>query len=149
MLEKKISNDYKQAMRDKNAIKVSTLSFLRSQMKYVMIEKKVERLPDEDVIAVIKKQLKQRQDSIEQYQKGGRKDLVDKETQEAEILKTYLPKEMSEEELNSLVAATIQEIQAKGMKDMGTVIKSVLSKVAGKADNKLVSEIVKKQLSAL
>ena len=95
MLEEQISSDYRQAMREKNAIKVSTLSFLRSQLKYVMIDKKVDKLTDEEVIAVIKKQIKQRRDSIEQYQKGGRKDLVEKEQAELNILKSYLPTEMS------------------------------------------------------
>ncbi len=95
MLEEQISSDYRQAMREKNAIKVSTLSFLRSQLKYVMIDKKMDKLTDEEVIVVIKKQVKQRLDSIEQYQKGGRKDLVEKEQAELNILKSYLPTEMS------------------------------------------------------
>src|SRR5437867_13257835 len=103
MLEEQLMNDFKQAMKDKDAIKQSTISFLRSQLKYVLIEKKTDKLSDADIIPIIKKQIKQRQDSIEQFQKGGRTDLVDKEQKELAILKSYLPAEMSEAELEKLV----------------------------------------------
>ena len=149
MLEEQISSDYRQAMRDKNAIKVSTLSFLRSQLKYVMIDKKVEKLPDEDVITVIKKQIKQRLDSIEQYQKGGRQDLVDKEQAEMNILKNYLPQEISPQELEKIAVEIIKETKAAGVKDMGKVMKAVMAKAAGRVDNKLVSDVVKAKLSGL
>ena len=149
MLEEKISQDYIQAMKSKDALKSSTLNFLRAQLKNVRIDNRLERLEDLDVISVIKKQIKQRQDSIEQYKMGGRQDLVDKETQELEILKTYLPKELSEPELQSIVINVIKENQATSIKDMGKVMKIVLEKTAGCADNKVVSDIVKKNLSGL
>ena len=109
MLTEQIDNDFKQAMKDRAAVRVSTLSFLRSQMKYAMIEKKDEKLEDADVVAVIKKQIKQRQDSIEQYEKGARPDLADKERQEMAILKAYLPEEMSPEQLKAIVEAAVKE----------------------------------------
>jgi len=149
MLEEKLASDFVQAMKERNTIKSSTLSFLRAQLKNVIIDKKVEKLPDEDVIAVIKKQIKQRQDSISQFEQGGRKDLVEKETAEVDILKQYLPEELSEDTLKVLVNEAIKEAQASGIKDMGKVMKVMLPKIAGKADNKLVSDLVKELLSKM
>ena len=148
MLDEKIYKDYIQAMKDKDAIRSSTLSFLRSQLKNVLIEKRGEKLEDADVIVAIKKQVKQRRDSIEQYGKGGRQDLVDKETKELEILKSYLPQEMPAEELKKIVAETVKSVNAASMKDMGNVMKALMPKVAGRADNKMVSELVKNALSS-
>ena len=148
-LEEQIAKDYVQAMKDRDIVKSGTLNFLRSQLKYAIIEKKVKELPDADTVTVIKKQIKQRQDSIEQYQKGGRQDLVDKETAELNILKTYLPAEMDESLLLGIVKEAIKEANATSIKDMGNVIKVIMPKVAGKADNKTVSELVKSSLSQL
>ena len=147
MLEQKINKDYIDAMKARDRVKSSTLNFLKSQLKYVIIEKKVTELPDPDVIVVIKKQIKQRQESIEQYQKGGRQDLADKEIAELAILKSYLPAEMAEPELNKIIQDVIKETQASSIKDMGRVMKAVGEKTAGRADNKVVSELVKKVLS--
>ena len=147
MLQDQISQDYIAAMKAKDTIKSSTLSFLRAQLKNVIIDKRVEKLEDTDVIAVIKKQVKQRQDSIDQYAKGGRQDLVDKESQELNILKSYLPEELSEKEITKIVEEVMGETGAQSMKDMGTVMKAVTEKTAGRADNKLVSTIVKKALA--
>ena len=147
MLDDQIANDFKQAMKDRNTVKSSTLSFLRAQLKNVLIDKKLEKLPDIEVIAVIKKQIKQRQDSITQFGQGGRQDLVDKEKAELEILKQYLPEELSEDEVRRLIQDAVKEAQASGIKDMGKVMKALLPKVSGKADNKLVSDLVKEILS--
>lgn len=154
MLEELIGKDYIKAMKDRDTTKSATLSFLRAQLKNVFIEKRTGNadmrfLPDEDVIAVIKKQIKQRQDSIAQYEKCGRQDLARKESSELAILKSYLPEEMSETQLAGIVAAAIKEAGAASMKDMGKVMKMVTEKVQGRADNKLVSELVKKVLSQL
>ena len=111
-------------------------------------KKRGEKLEDTDVIVAIKKQVKQRQDSIEQYGKGGRQDLVDKETKELEILKSYLPQEIPAEELKKIVAETVKSVNAASMKDMGNVMKALMPKVAGRADNKMVSELVKNALSS-
>ncbi len=147
MLAQRIDNEFKQAMKEKNPVKVSTLSLLRSSFKYVMIEKKTDKIEDADVITVIKKQIKQRQDSIEQYEKGGRPELAQKEREEYEILKSYLPAEMSGAEIEKAVADIVKETGSQGMKDMGKVMKEVSARLSGRADNKAVSEAVKKILS--
>ena len=148
-LEDKISQDYVQAMKDKNTLKSSTLNFLRSQIKYVKIDKKVEKVDDTDVVATIKKQVKQRQDSITQFEQGGRNDLADKEKAELAILRDYLPQEISSDALRGIVQDAIKESQATSVKDMGKVMKEVMVKVAGQADNKAVSDMVKEELSKI
>ena len=149
MLEKKINQDYITAMKAKDSLRSSTLNFLRAQLKNILIEKRVESLDDQDVVTVIKKQVKSRQDSIEQYTQGGRQDLVDKETAELAVLKEYLPEEMPEEELKKLVNEAVAEIGASSMKDMGQVMKVVIEKSEGRADNKVVSGLVKEKLASL
>lgn len=146
MLEEKIFNDYKQAMKNKDTIRSSTLSFLRADMANALIEKRKKNLDDADVISLIKKQIKQHQDSIEQFKIGNRQDLVDKETKELEILKSYLPEELSAEEIKKIIEETIVEIQATGPEDMGRVMKEVMAKIAGRADGRLVSDLVKTRL---
>ena len=147
MLEAKLAQDYVQAMKNKNTVKSATLSFLRSQLKYVLIEKRTEKLEDADVEAVIKTQIKQPQDSIEQYKQGGRQDLIDKELAELAVLKSYLPAELSEEKLKAMIQEAIKESQAASIKDMGKVMKLALAKAAGQADSKMVSDLVKQLLS--
>jgi len=147
MLVETINGDYIKAMKDKDSLRSSTLSFLRAQLKNSMIEKKVQELEDNEVIIIIKKQIKQRQDSIEQFEKGDRLELAEKEKKELLILKSYLPEEMPESELKTIVVAAIQEVGASSMKEMGQVMKIVQEKVAGRADNKLVSQLVKNQLT--
>ncbi len=146
MLEQQISKDYIQAMKDRDRDKSSMLSFLRAQLKNVIIEKKVESLEDLDVITIIKKQVKQRQDSIAQFEKGNRQDLADKEKKELEFLKSYLPEEMPEDQIKGIIDQVIKELSASSMKDMGAVMKAVAEQVKGCADNKLVSTLVRQSL---
>jgi len=146
-LEEKLLSDFKQAMKNKESTKVSTLSFLRAQLSYTALEKKKKSLEDGECLAVIKKLIKQHQDSIEQFKAGMRQDLVDKETKELGILKAYLPKELCAEEIKKMVEDVIKETASCGMKDMGKVMKEVLTKSAGAADSKLVSDLVKERLS--
>jgi len=146
MLEEKILNDYRQALKDKDKLKVSVLSFLRAEMINVAMAAKKKELDDKGVISVIRKQIKARQDSIEAFEKGNRQDLADKEKKELVILKTYLPPELAEDELNKIIAEVISEVGAQGPKDMGKVMKEVTPKVAGRADGKMVSDLVKKKL---
>jgi len=148
MLEERIFNDYKQAMKNKDAIRSSTLSFLRAELANLLIEKRKKNLDDNEVINAIKKQIKQHQDSIEQFKQGSRQDLVDKETKELEILKSYLPEELSQEEIKKVIEEAVLETQASSPKDMGKVMKVVLSKIAGRADGKLVSDLVRARLAA-
>ena len=147
MLEEKIFNDYKEAMKSKDTLKSAVLSFLRAEMLNAAIAKKKKDLDDGEAIAVIRKQVKARQEAIEQFKKGNRQDLVDKETRELEILKAYLPPELSEEEIKSIIEEVVAETAAQGMKDMGKVMKEVTAKVAGRAEGKLVSERVRERLS--
>jgi uncharacterized protein YqeY len=148
-LEDQINKDYIQAMKDRVAEKSGTLSYLRAMIKQVKVDKRLEVVADDEVIAVIKKQIKQRQDSIEQFEKGGRPELAAKEKVELEIMKAYLPAEMSADQIKVLIDAVVKEMGSVSMKDMGGVMKAVREKTGGRADGKLVSELVKEKLASL
>lgn len=147
MLEEKIMEDYKKAMKDRDALKVSTLSFLRAQLKTLAIDKRHDVLDDADVISVLKKLAKQRRDSIGQFKAGNRQDLVEKETKELEILMSYLPQQVPEEKIKETIEEVIKATGASGVQDMGKVMKELLSKFAGRSDNKLVGELVRQRLT--
>jgi uncharacterized protein YqeY len=147
MLMDKIAADMKDAMRARDATRLSTLRLLKSAVEYHKIEKKQEQLTDADVTAVIKKQIKQRQDSIEGFEKGGRADLVEKEKAELAVLKSYLPEELSQTQVEEVVKATIAELGAATRTDMGKVMKAVQAKLAGRADNRLVSQLISANLA--
>src|SRR5712691_471510 len=123
MLTDKIAADLKAAMLAKDITRLSTLRMLKSAVEYHKIEKKQENLTDHDVAAVIKKQIKQRQDSIEGFEKGGRTDLADKEKAELVILKSYLPEELSTAQLEEIIKSSITEVGATTKTDMGKVMK--------------------------
>jgi uncharacterized protein YqeY len=146
MLREKIDADLKDAMRAKDAVCLSTLRMLKSAVEYHKIEKKQEKLADADIIAVIKKQIKQRQDSIDGFEKGGRADLVEKEKAEMVILKGYLPEELSQAQVEEIVKTVIADVGATTKTDMGKVMKAVQTKTAGRADNRLVNQIVSSKL---
>lgn len=147
MLIDQLAADLKQAMLAKDAARVGTLRMLKTAVEYHKIEQKKEQLADADVVAVIKKQIKQRQDSIEGFEKGGRADLAANEKAELAILKSYLPEELSAAQIEEIVAATIAELGAKTKTDMGKVMKAVQAKTAGRADNRLVSQLVAGKLA--
>lgn len=146
-LRQKILDDIKGAMKNKNTDVLSTLRFLNAQIKNKEIEMRPNEITDEDVIAVIKKSVKQRQDSIEQYEKAGRTELADNEKTELKILETYLPAMMSEEQIAVIVKEAITATGASSMKDMGGVMNYVREKTKGSADNRIVSQLVKSSLS--
>ena len=148
MLEEKILNDYKEAMKARDTLKSSVLSFLRADIINVAVAKKKNNLDDTEVVTVIKKQIKQRQDSIEQFTKGARLEMAEKEKKELDILKVYLPPELSADEIKKVIDDVVGATGAQGMKDMGKVMKEVNAQVAGKADGKLVSDLVRARLSA-
>ena len=148
-LEEKISQDYVLAMKARDSFTSSVMSFLRAKIKDVKVEKRIEQVPDEDVIAVIKKQVKQRQDSISQFNAGGRADLAEKEEKELVLLKKYLPPEISPEQLKIVVEEVIKSTGATSIKDMGRVMKDVLGRLAGQADNQTVGALVKERLSKI
>ncbi|MDD2689591.1 MAG: GatB/YqeY domain-containing protein [Candidatus Omnitrophica bacterium] len=146
MLEEKIFNDYKEAMKNKDSLKSSVLSFLRADMLNLSTAKKKAKLDDSEIISVIKKQIKQRQDSIEQFNKGNRVDMAQKEAKELEILKAYLPPELPVEEIKKIIEEAVSSTEAQGIKDMGKVMKEVTAKIKGQADGKVVSDLVKERL---
>ncbi len=145
-LKQQISDDTKDAMKARDADKVSTLRFLQAAVKNKEIELRPNALTDEDVVTVLRKSVKQRQDSIEQYVSAGRTDLADKEKLELSIIEGYLPKQMSADQIEAVVKQAIKDVGATSPKEMGAVMKAVQAKTNGTADNKIVSEIVKKLL---
>ncbi len=148
MLEQKIFEDYKNAMKQKDTVKTTLLSSLRAQFKYLALDKKKDVLDDTDCLVIIKKIIKQHQDSIEQFTAGNRLDLVEKEEKELVILKSYLPEEMSAEEVSKIIDGVVSDTGAVGMKDMGKVMKEVMLKTAGKADSRVISDLVKQRLTS-
>jgi uncharacterized protein YqeY len=147
-LQQRIDSDLKDAMRAKEATRLGVLRMLKSALKYAAIEKSGAdaELADADSIQVIRKQAKQRQDSIESFEKGGRAELAAKETEELKILNNYLPQQMNEGELSQLVRETIASLGATSKAQMGAVMKELQAKVAGRADGKTLSQEVQKQL---
>ena len=148
-LQERVDSDLKEAMRAKEATKLAVLRMLKSALKYAVIAKSgaEAELSDAEAIQVIRKQAKQRQDSIESFEKGGRTELADKEKEELAILNTYLPQGMSPDELAKVVRETIAELGATSKAQMGAVMKALQAKVAGRADGKTLSSEVQKQLS--
>ena len=146
-LKDQIDHHMKQAMKDRDKDKVSTLRMAASAIKNKMIEKRPHDLTDEDILSVLRKLSKQRQEAMEQFRQAAREDLAEKEEKELNILKEYLPAAMGEEQLREIVMATISELGASSMKDMGRVMAQVIKKTKGASDNKQVSELVKAQLS--
>src|SRR5262252_964500 len=145
-LKEKIVSDMTAAMKAKDAERTSTLRMVKAAIMHREKEGAGE-LTDEDVMKLLRSQVKQRRDSVEQYQKAGRQDLVDKETAEIEVIEGYLPQAASAEEIEQAVAAAIAETGAASLKEMGAVMKTVMPKLAGRnADGRLVSETVKKRL---
>jgi uncharacterized protein YqeY len=145
--EEKLLNDYKEALKAKDTVRSSVVNFLRAEMMNVAIAKKKDKLDDNEAVVVIRKQIKSRQDSIEQFTNGGRLDLADKEKKELQILKGYLPKELSADEIAKIIDEVISAVGGCGIKDMGKVMKEVSAKIAGQADGKLVSDLVRARLT--
>ena len=172
MLKDKVQEDLKAAMIAKDELRLSTIRMLKSAIQYHEIQKGADRAPapakgegarpraerdsggeqryeatDEDVIEVIGREVKKRNEAIELYKKGGREELAQKEEKELEILKTYLPEQMPEDEIRSLVKEALEQTGASSMSDMGKVMGALMPKVKGKADATLVSTLVREQLA--
>jgi len=145
-LKERLKADMKEAMKAKDKLKLSTIRMINSLIKNAEIEKRGE-LSDEEIVQLLMKYAKQRRESIEMYEKGGRQDLVEKERAELEIVESYLPKQMSEEELREVVKRAIEETGASSPKDLGKVMKAVMPKVKGRADGSLVNRIARELLS--
>jgi uncharacterized protein YqeY len=163
ILFQKINDDMKQSMRDKSALRTSTLRMLISAIKYSEMKKQEAEfhksgavadksqlgLADADILGVIAKEIKQREDSILAYKQGNRQDLVDKESAEMTILKTYMPQQMSRDEIMAEANKTITEVGAKGPADKGKVMGKMVGKLKGKADGKDINDIVTDLLSKM
>ena len=141
-LKEQLFEDLKSAMKEKDTIRKDTVQLIRSGILQIEKDKKIQ-LDDQGVIEVIAKQLKSRRDSMPDYVKSGRQDLVEKLNREIEILLNYLPEQLSESEIQKVIEETIAEIGATSMKDLGNVMKAVTPKVKGRADGKVVSNLVK------
>lgn len=143
-LKEKLANDMKEAMKAREAGKerLSVIRLVRGAIRQIEIDQRVD-LDDEGVLAVISKEVKQRRDSIEEFKKGGREDLVAQNEADVAILMEYLPAQLSEAEVKALVDEAVAAVGAKDPKDMGKVMKELMPKVKGKADGKLVNQLVK------
>ena len=145
-LRAQIIADLTEAMKNRDAARTSTLRMVKAALQNREIEKGG-TLEEDEMIKLLRSLVKQRQDSIEQFEKGGRQDLADKELAEIAVIEAYLPQAASQEEIDQAVAAAIAETGATSMKEMGAVMKAVMPRLAGKnADGRAVSETVKKKL---
>jgi uncharacterized protein YqeY len=148
-LQERVDSELKDAMRAKDAARLGVLRMLKAALKYAAIEKggAEAQLDDAEASQVIRKQVKQRQDSIESFEKGGRPELAAKEKDELAILQAYLPQGLNAEELAKIVSETISELGATSRAQMGAVMKALQGKVAGRADGKTLSQEVQRQLA--
>ena len=166
MLKEKIEEDFQKALKEKNEEEVSILRVLRAEIINREKEKryrkskenpelsfegleKESRLTDEELVSLIASEIKKRKEAVLEFKKGKREDLVEKEKKEIEILKRYLPEQLSEEEIRKLVKETVQKVGAKSLKDMGKVMREIMPKVKGRAEGEIVSKIVREELSSL
>ena len=148
-ISEQIQKDMVDAMRSRDELRLSTLRMVKSALSYKEVEKRTP-LDDKETQQILSTLIKQRRDSIEQFTKGGRQELADKEAAEIKMIEHYLPKAMGEEQIAEAVKATIAEMGSPTMKDMGTVMKNVMAKLqatGARVEGKIVSELVKKSLS--
>jgi len=145
-LSEKIKNDFKKALKERKENELNVLRYLMAILKNELIAKK-EDLSEEEILNVISKEVKKRQESLEIYLKANREELAEKEKLEIVFLEKYLPEKMDPDRLEVLVSETINELGAKDKSQMGQVIKAVMSKAKGQADGRKVSEIVIKMLT--
>ncbi|WPC42517.1 GatB/YqeY domain-containing protein [Clostridium sp. JS66] len=145
-LKERLQEDWKQALKAKEKSKAETISMARAAV--LQVEKTDgNKLSDEQVIEVLSREVKQRREAILEFEKGNRQDLVDKANEEIEILLGYLPQQLSEEEISEIVRQAVDEVGAGSIKDMGKVMALIMPKTKGRADGKLVSQIVKQYLN--
>jgi len=144
-LKDRLLEDMKSAMKEKDTIRKSTITMVRASILQKEKDEKV-KLDDAGVVGIIAKEVKQRRDSIPEFERGNRPDLVDKLNTEINILMEYLPQQLTEKEIEKIVVQTISEVGATGMKDMGKVMGALMPRLKGRADGKLINEIVRKHL---
>jgi uncharacterized protein len=145
-LEERLVKEMKEAMKSNDKLRLSTIRMIRSTVKNKEIEIR-KPLDDEEIQRVIQGMVRRGEESLEQFKSGGRMDLVEKESKEIEILKSFLPQSLTQEEILEIIDQTIEETQATSLRELGKVMKSVMPKLQGKADGKLINELVKGRLS--
>lgn len=145
-LEERLVEEMKAAMKSSDKLRLSTIRMIRSTIKNKEIELR-KPLDDETIQRVIQGMVRKGEESLEQFRLGGRMDLVEKESKEIEVLKSFLPQPLTQEEVVKIIDQTIEETQVTSLKDLGKVMKSVMSKLQGKADGKLINQLVKERLS--
>ena len=141
-LYEKIESDVRRAMKASDPMRVSVLRMALSEIKMLQIEKNIKQLDDDGVAQILQRHVKQHRESIEQFTKGGRADLANKESAELKILEEYLPEQLTVDELTAIVKAAISETGAAGQGDTGKVMKAVMEKTKGRADGKAASQLV-------
>jgi len=146
LLKSRIQEDVKSALRSHERERLAVLRLISAAIKQKEVDERIE-LNEEQVLAVLDKMVKQRRESIEQFDQAGRADLVAKERYELELIQTYLPEPLGDAELSSLIQSAIRELGASSIRDMGPVMNALRAKVQGRADMKVVSQAVKKHLS--
>lgn len=144
-LSERINNDLKEAMKSKDSFRLSVIRMVKGAMQLAKPNPR-EELTDDDVITVISKQIKMRNDSIKEFEAAGRSDLVEQNKKEIEILNTYMPKQLSEEELTEIIDKVFEEVKPTSQKDMGLIMKNISPLVKGKGDMSLVNKLVKERL---
>lgn len=146
MLKEKLMSDLKDAMKEKDEIKKNTVQMVRAAILQIEKDKGIE-VTDEMIVDIIAKEVKKRKDARVEFEKGGREDLMSQNQKEIEVLSSYLPKQLSIEEIEEIVKVVITEVGATSLKDMGTVMKASKEKMGAAADGKSINEAVKKLLS--
>ena len=144
-LKEKIESDFKEAFKGKDGVRLSALKMLRAEIHNTEIAKRKE-LDDEEIIEVVLREIKKGKDAIGLYEKGDRRELAEKEKAEIKVLSAYLPKQISEQEVRNLVKRAVEQSGATSVKEMGKVMAVLMPQIKGKADNSLVSNIVKELL---
>lgn len=149
MLKEQISKDFNEALKARDERKLSALRLLRTEIKKREVSGQKKELADAEVMETITALVKQRRESIRLFREGQRQDLVEKEEAELQFLQTYLPQPLSQSAIEVLIDQVLLETRATGMKDQGKVMKAVMAKISGRAEGKIISEIVKQKLSKL
>ena len=146
MLKEKLMEDLKKAMKEKQIIRKNVVQMIRAAILQVEKDKQIQ-LDDNQIIEIIAKESKKRKDSLSDYEKSGREDLINQVKEEINIISEYLPKELSREEISKIVKAVIQETEATSIKDMGKVMKGAKEKIGPAADGKTINEVVREMLN--
>lgn len=145
-LKEQLMEDLKSSMKNKDTIRKNTITMIRAAIKQKEVDERVD-VSEEDIISIISKQLKERRDSIEDFEKANRDDLVKNTRMEIDILLAYLPKQLTEEEVKAIVSETIDQLQVTSMKDIGIIMKTVMPKVQGRADGNMVNKKARELLN--